>query len=264
MVSIAEAVLLLLLILALIWRSLGARTAVCVLVLILLVLANFESGAMQAHYVCTRNGCDAASLADRGFDAISDKSGHMNVVTIVDNVPTLLFAALFLMLMGRDAILRDVALLSFAAGMFARAIIVAATGIPAAKEGNALVPLFEARLSTELRNMLGLSPPPAKNSSHFDLMFSGHEFCSVLGFLWLLHLANADHGAPLLLALLFAAAQGAGLIAIRIHYTADVLVGALLAALVFVVASRVTLPWARAREKSPAPNFSLPSMLRRE
>lgn len=234
------------------WRFQGGRTAAVMLLLLLIALANFEVAAMQAHYVCTRMGCSAPPLSDRGFDVIADQSSNAVVVAAVDVTPTLLVGFLYTLLARSDATVRDVALLSFFFGLFARMLVMPATGMPAAKEGNALIPLFEALASEKLRDMLGLSPPPAENRSHFDLLFSGHEFCSVLAFLWILHVAGADSGAPLALAALFALAQGVGLVAIRIHYTADVLIGAILAVLVFVVASRVVLPWARIRDSANA------------
>jgi hypothetical protein len=214
----------------------GTGTQLCVILVVLGAVANSYAAKWHAEYVCGRGACEATPLPDRGFDLIDDHSSDDRIVAVVDALPVLVFCALIVTLYCRTSATRNTVLLGFALALLARAVIVQATGLPPAKQGNGSLPMAEtamAKLLDPERNGDGVH-----NSLH-DLMFSGHECIFVSSVLWLLYLHGFLSGpmrfAWYAVAALAAVAQGAGLVAIRVHYTVDVLVGALVAVLIFTI-----------------------------
>lgn len=214
----------------------GAGTQLCTILVVFGAIANSYAAKWHAEYVCGRGACNVVPLPDRGFDTIGDYSSDARIVGIVDALPVLLFCALIATLYCRTSTTRNTVLLGFALALMARAIIVQATGLPPAKQGNGSLPMAETAMADLF------DPTRNEDSVHYsmhDLMFSGHECIFVSSVLWLLYLHGFTCG-PMrvswyIVAALAAAAQGAGLVAIRVHYTADVLVGALVAVLIFAI-----------------------------
>ena len=212
----------------------GIVTQFCALLLVMGAVANSFAATSHAHYVCDRGACNAAPLLDRGFDFINDHSSDAWLVSVIDTLPVLMFCALLVTLYSRPPETRNTVLISIALAFFARSVIVQATALPPAKQGNGSVPLGETAVS---RLLSGTDGKGEVDYSLHDLMFSGHESLFVTSMLWLLYLHGFFNGplriAWLLVAVVAAAIEGVGLIAIRVHYTVDVLVGALVAALLF-------------------------------
>lgn len=216
----------------------GAETMLCGWLLATVVVANVRAAEMQADYVCeTQNACAAAPLPDRGLDWLGDHSEDMALVCIVDVMPVLGICALLATLYRTCARTRNVVLLSLSLFLAGRVLVMQATGLPPAKQGNASLLLVESSFA----NMLPDGHNEQGRLSHYDLMYSGHTGLFLLAILWILKLHGALDGprraAWLLVALAATAIEAAGLVAIRVHYTVDVLMGAIVAGLIFANAS---------------------------
>ena len=213
----------------------GRYTQVCVLLFVASALANAAAASWHADFVCSRDFCEAPPLPDRGFEWIGDQSGNATLVYVVDALPPLLLCALIITLYRKEDRVRATVLSGLSLVMFARALVVQSTGLSPAKQGNASLPLHETEVARLLRELGGREPPGGH--SHYDLMFSGHASLFLGCALWLLQLNGKLDGpaAPAWVgaAVVAALAESAGLVAVRMHYTADVLIGLIIAGLAF-------------------------------
>lgn len=213
----------------------GRHTQLCALLFVTGAAANATASSSHADFVCSRDFCEAPPLPDRGFEALGDHSDNEDLVCAVDALPPMLLCALIATLYRCEERVRTTVLSGLSLVLLARAVVVQSTGLPPAKQGNASLPLHETEVARLLSGLSGASPPAGH--SHYDLMFSGHASMFLGCLLWLLQLHGKLDGAAapawFFAALAAAVAESAGLVAVRIHYTADVLIGLIIAGLAF-------------------------------
>lgn len=213
----------------------GRRTQLCALLFVAGALANATAASLHAEFVCSRDFCEALPLPDRGFEALGDHSDNRALVYAVDALPPMMLCALIFTLYKREDHVRATVLSGLSLVLFARAMVVQSTGLSPAKQGNASLPLHETEVARLLRDLGGVDSPDGH--SHYDLMFSGHASMFFGCVLWLLQLYGKLDGAAapawIVVAIGAALIESAGLVAVRIHYTADVLIGLIISGLVF-------------------------------
>jgi hypothetical protein len=213
----------------------GRHTQLCALLFVAGAAANATASSSHADFVCSRDFCEAPPLPDRGFEALGDHSDNEDLVRVVDALPPMLLCALIATLYRCGERERTTVLSGLSLVLFARAVVVQSTGLPPAKQGNASLPLHETEVARLLRDLGGGDPPDGH--SHYDLMFSGHASMFFGCLLWLLQLHGKLDGAAapawFVAAFSAAVAESAGLVAVRIHYTADVLIGMVISGLAF-------------------------------
>jgi hypothetical protein len=221
---------------------LGFRTCLYAWFLVLVGAGNLAATEIHADYVCDLD-CDRPPLNDRGFDLLPDSTNDTVLVVCVDSAPIVAFCVLLLGLY-RDRYregageTRVKIIQTFVALFAMRFFVMQATALPPAKQGNASLPLTESFLT----GLLPVGHNKKGHESHYDLLFSGHVSMFLLSVLWVLKLDGALDGRYSLIWLLFAAVVcclvSAGLVALRMHYSADVLLGIIIAVLLFLNASR--------------------------
>lgn len=221
---------------------LGLKTCLYAWFLVLVGAGNLAATEIHADYVCDRD-CDRPPLHDRGFDILADSTHDTVLVMCVDSAPVVAFCLLLLgMYRERNqegGVERRVRIIQTFVVLFAmRFFVMQATALPPAKQGNASLPLTESFLT----GLIPVGHNKRGHESHYDLLFSGHISMFLLSVLWLLKLDGALDGRYGRLWMVFAGVLcclvGAGLVALRMHYTADVLLGVIIAGLLFANASK--------------------------
>lgn len=212
---------------------LGKKTLILSWLLILVALANFLAAKFQADYVCDRN-CDIPVLPDRGFDLLPDSTDNEVLTGMVDFAPGIALCLLAFSSYRIDERTRLKMIGSLIILFCLRFIVMQATGIPPAKYGNASVTYVESSISKLLpegRNEKG-------RKSYYDLLFSGHMSLFLISLLWILKLHRAFEGPYRIFWAFFLVISvsfvGLGLIALRMHYTSDVIVGIIISSLLFL------------------------------
>lgn len=212
-------------------HTLGRTTAILTLVLLLCTVLTFVVTALHSSYGC-EDGCKwSQTLRDRGFDVVPDLRHAEWIMWFADTVPLLLFGAVLFALCTyykSQPRLRNGLLLSAAAVWLLRCVAFPMTSVPPPSTGSVTNGYYSAVLDSFRCD------PTYPVEGDNDMVFSGHVATVVVSLFWMTKATDAGvrTTTTLPLLLLFLGSYVVSMLAARMHYTTDIVVGCAVAFLV--------------------------------
>jgi hypothetical protein len=214
-------------------RRIGSKSAVLIFILIVSQLVMLMAQVMQFRFVSNTPIFTASPLPDRGFDIIPHTINEGWIMDIILYFP-LFVVLLILWSFKLGEKIRNAILINYILLTIARSITLSATAIPSPYHGGMEDGQYKNLIEHHKHdNDIGIV-------GHFDMMFSGHTGTVLTLLLWTLVLTERIQSIFWLsVVAMLVFGYAVALLAMRAHYSMDIMVGVIISLLLFAFCFRL-------------------------